>query len=63
LIAIVAPAVVAQTPPVTDSSGHTLQSVVVTADRLPAILGTNTGMVSRLSGDALSRMPLQRLTD
>ena len=63
LLAIVAPAVVAQTPPVTDSSGHTLQSVVVTADRLPAILGTNTGMVNRLSGDALSRMPLQRFSD
>jgi len=63
LLTIVAPTVVAQTPPVTDSSGHPLPSVVVTADRVPAILGTNTGMVNRLSGDALSRMPLQRLTD
>lgn len=63
LLTIVAPTVVAQTPPVTDSSGHTLPSVVVTADRQPGVLGTHTGMVNRLSGDALSRMPLQRLTD
>jgi iron complex outermembrane recepter protein len=63
LLTIVAPAVVAQTPPVPDSSGHPLPSVIVTADRVPAILGTHTGMVNRLSGDALSRMPLQRLTD
>lgn len=63
LLTIVAPAVVAQTPPVTDSSGQTLPSVVVTADRVPGILGTHTGMVNRLSGDALSRMPLQHLTD
>jgi len=63
LLTIVAPAVVAQTPPAPDSSGHPLPSVIVTADRVPAILGTYTGMVNRLSGDALSRMPLQRLTD
>ena len=63
LLTIVAPTVVAQTPPVTDSSGHPLPSVVVTADRVPGVLGTHTGMVNRLSGDALSRMPLQRLTD
>jgi iron complex outermembrane receptor protein len=63
LLTIVAPTVVAQTPPVTDSSGQTLPSVVVTADRVPGILGTHTGMVNRLSGDGLSRMPLQRLTD
>jgi iron complex outermembrane receptor protein len=63
LLTSVAPTVVAQTPPVTDSSGQTLPSVVVTADRVPGILGTHTGMVNRLSGDELSRMPLQRLTD
>ena len=37
--------------------------MVVTADRIPGILGTHTGMVNRLSADALSRQPLQRLSD
>jgi iron complex outermembrane receptor protein len=63
LLTIAAPLVVAQTPTVPDSSGQPLPSVVVTADRLPGILGTHTGMVHRLSADALSRQPLQRLTD
>jgi outer membrane receptor protein involved in Fe transport len=63
LLTISASPVVAQDPPVADTSGHTLPSVVVTADRIPGILGTHTGMVSRLSADALSRQPLQRLTD
>jgi outer membrane receptor protein involved in Fe transport len=63
LLTIVASTVVAQNPPAPDTSGHTLPSVVVTADRVPGILGTHTGMVNRLSADALSRQPLQRLTD
>jgi outer membrane receptor protein involved in Fe transport len=63
LLTIIAPRVVAQSTTPPDSSGHTLPSVVVTADRIPGILGTHTGMVNRLSADALSRQPLQRLTD
>jgi vitamin B12 transporter len=63
LLTIVASTVVAQSAPAPDTSGHTLPSVVVTADRVPGILGTHTGMVNRLSADALSRQPLQRLTD
>jgi outer membrane receptor protein involved in Fe transport len=63
LLSIVALPVVAQSPTAPDSSGHTLPNVVVTADRVPGILGTHTGMVNRLSADALSRQPLQRLTD
>jgi hypothetical protein len=60
LLTIVALRVVTQTPPVPDSSGHPLPSVVVTADRVPGILGTHAGMVNRLAGDALRRQPLQR---
>ena len=63
LLAIAAPAVVAQSPAPPDTAGHPLPAVVVTADRIPGILGTRTGMVNRLSADALSRQPLQRLTD
>jgi outer membrane receptor protein involved in Fe transport len=63
VLAIVAPAVGAQSPSAADTSGYTLPSVVVTADRIPGVLGTRTGMVNRLSADALSRQPLQRLTD
>ena len=63
LLTIVAPPVVAQSSTAPDTSGHTLPSVVVTADRVPGILGTHTGMVNRLSAEALSRQPLQRLTD
>lgn len=63
LLTIVARAVVAQSPTAPDTAGHALPSVVVTADRVPGILGTHTGMVDRLSADALSREPMQRLTD
>ena len=63
LLLAAASRVAAQTPTVPDSAGQPLPSVVVTADRVPGILGTHTGMVNRLSADELSRQPLQRLTD
>jgi iron complex outermembrane receptor protein len=62
LLAAGAPAL-AQTPPPSDTAANTLPVVVVTADRLPGILGTQTALVSRLSAGELNRQPLQRLTD
>jgi outer membrane cobalamin receptor len=53
----------AQDPPLPDTSGYKLPSLIVTADRIPGILGTHTAMVTRLSSDDLARQPVQHLTD
>ena len=63
LATIVAPPVAAQNPPASDTAEHHLPSVVVTADRVPGILGTHTAVVTRVSTEDLLRQPVQRLTD
>ena len=63
LTAIVATRVAAQTPSVPDTAEHHLPNVVVTADRVPGILGTQTATVTRVSPEELLRQPVQRLTD
>lgn len=63
LLAIVAPPVAAQNSQPPDTAGHQLPSVVVTADRVPGILGTHTAVVTRLSTQDLTRQPVQHLTD
>ena len=63
LTTIVAPSVAAQNPPAPDTAEHHLPSVVVTADRVPGILGTHTAVVTRLSTEDLLRQPVQHLTD
>lgn len=62
MLAATAPAP-AQTPASSDTAANTLPVVVVTADRVPGILGTQTAMVSTLSAEALNRQPIQRLTE
>jgi iron complex outermembrane receptor protein len=52
-----------QAPIAPDTVAYSLSEVIVTADRVSAILGTQTAMVSRLSGETLRRQPIQRLTD
>ena len=64
LLAIaVAPPAAAQNPPSPDTVEYHLPSVVVTADRVPGILGTQTATVTRVSSEELARQPVQRLTD
>jgi outer membrane receptor protein involved in Fe transport len=58
-----APPIMAQNPPLPDSAEHHLPNVVVTADRVPGNLGTQTAVVTRVSSDELLRQPVQRLTD
>lgn len=60
---MVARPIAAQNPPTPDSAEYHLPSVVVTADRVPGILGTHTATVTRLSPEELLRQPVQRLTD
>jgi outer membrane receptor protein involved in Fe transport len=51
------------TTPSIDTTAHDLPAVVVTADRLPGIMGTQTAMVNRLPAELLRRQPIQRLSD
>ncbi|HKC80040.1 MAG TPA: Plug domain-containing protein, partial [Gemmatimonadaceae bacterium] len=53
----------AQSPPAVDTSSHSLPTVMVTADRRLGILGTQTGMVDRVSSEDINRQPVQHLTD
>jgi outer membrane receptor protein involved in Fe transport len=63
LATIVAPPAAAQNTPASDTAEHQLPSVVVTADRVPGILGTHTAVVTRVSTEELLRQPVQHLTD
>jgi outer membrane receptor protein involved in Fe transport len=63
LTTIVAPRLVAQNSPAPDTAENHLPSVVVTADRVPGNLGTQTAVVTRVSSDELLRQPVQHLTD
>jgi iron complex outermembrane recepter protein len=58
-----APPIMAQNPPLPDTAEHHLPKVVVTADRVPGNLGTQTAVVTRVSSDELLRQPVQHLTD
>ena len=58
-----APCASGQGAPAADTVAHALSRVVVTADRLSGVLGTQTAMVSQVSAEALHRQPIQRLTD
>src|SRR5258705_7919313 len=53
----------AQSPPAVDTLSHSLPTVMVTADRRLGILGTQTGMVDRVSSEEINRQPVQHLTD
>ena len=53
----------AQNPPAPDTAEYHLPTVVVTADRVPGILGTQTAPVTRVSSEELLRQPVQRLID
>jgi len=63
LTTVAAPPIAAQNPPAPDTAEHHLPSVVVTADRVPGILGTHAAIVTRLSPEELLRQPVQHLTD
>ncbi len=56
-------AALAQTPPDTDTTAHALTSVIVTADRVSGILGTQTAMASRLAAETLQVQPIQRVSE
>ena len=43
--------------------GHTLDPMVVTASRVDALLTTSAAAVTRLSGDALRRLPVRNIAD
>lgn len=60
---IIAPVMQAQTAAAPDTSAHSLPSVTVTADRIPATLGTHTATVTRILQQDLLRQPVQHLTD
>src|SRR5688500_11086927 len=53
----------AQAPPAPDSVIHTLSNVIVTADRVSGILGTQTATASRLPAEALLAQPIQRVSE
>ncbi len=53
----------AQDPPLPDTAEHRLANVVVTADRVPGNLGTQTALVTRIPSEELLRHPVQHLTD
>jgi len=63
LAVTIAPPIAAQNPPAPDTAEHHLPNVVVTADRVPGNLGTQTAVVTRVSSDELLRQPVQHLTD
>ncbi|HEY3745047.1 MAG TPA: TonB-dependent receptor plug domain-containing protein, partial [Gemmatimonadaceae bacterium] len=63
LISIVALPAAAQNPPTPDTAEHHLPNVVVTADRVPGSLGTQSAIVTRVSPQDLLRQPVQHLTD
>src|SRR5258705_13970168 len=53
----------AQSPPAVDTLSHSLPTVMVTADRRLGILGTQTGMVDRVSSEDINRQPVEHLTE
>src|SRR5688500_2634069 len=63
-LVFIAPAPIqAQTPTAPDTAAHALSSVVVTADRVSGILGTQTAITSRLSAETLHAQPIQRVSE
>ncbi len=63
LMFIVSSHIQAQDPPQPDTSAHPLSSVIVTADRVSGILGTQTAMVTRLTAEALQAQPVHRVSE
>src|SRR5687767_2091590 len=63
LVFIVGSPLLAQAPSAPDTAAHALSSVIVTADRVSGILGTQTAMASRLSAEALQTQPIQRVSE
>src|SRR5688500_739448 len=53
----------AQTPSSPDTGAQALSSVIVTADRVAGILGTQTAMASRLTAAVLETQPIQRVSE
>ena len=53
----------AQVPSPPDTAFHALSSVIVTADRVSGILGTQTAMASRLTAEVLQAQPIQRVSE
>ena len=60
---ILAAPISAQNPSAPDTAENHLATVVVTADRVPGALGTQTAPVTRVSPQELLRQPVQRLID
>src|SRR5687767_10661601 len=63
LVFIVGSPLLAQAPSAPDTAAHALSSVIVTADRVSGILGTQTAMASRLSAETLHAQPIQRVSE
>ena len=63
LATMVALPAAAQNPATPDTTEYHLPNVVVTADRVPGSLGTQTSIVTRVSPQDLLRQPVQHLTD
>src|SRR5688572_3715869 len=63
LVFIAAAPIKAQTPTAPDTAAHALSSVVVTADRVSGILGTQTAITSRISAETLHAQPIQRVSE
>jgi outer membrane receptor protein involved in Fe transport len=63
LLLITATVARAQTPTEGDTATHTLSSVIVTADRVSGILGTQTAMANRLTAETLRNQPIQRVSE